>query len=379
MPSLSLGTLKSSPDERGNCHRLSIDALSSKSYESITTYQAQIYSNNRESDPRDRELVIAKFAAAKDVDTDRWAQCELKKSELARKVARKFNEFIRQVALIRPRTCSFEGTRIDFVKSQTATLDSTSFVHRKRKKGDCLVFEDIVEAFSHFIDITGNVEIESRQRSRSRSRSSSTSRRSSYQSNPIPIPATHRDRRRSFLTTIENRRDSYTSSIESITPPSYEESEFLTRLDQLLGTHHDPSETQRIRSLFLAIIRNGFNLDLRPSTSFNNIDDDVTVECDDRDIPYSLLQTFVHFFLCQTSGQAVICGLKGNKNNDQYKLTTPVIHSLGRHFGERDGGEQAMRTVLENHRCSQICRNLPDVFSVLSQASPSHTFNWQFV
>ncbi|RUS84177.1 hypothetical protein EGW08_008064, partial [Elysia chlorotica] len=243
MPSLSLGTLKSSPDEKGNCHRLSIDALSSKSHEFVTTYKARIFSFNSDRDPRDRELVHVRFPATQGVCTDAWAECELEKSELARKLATKFNEYVRQMTRIKPDISDLEATRISFLKSQMATLDSISFVHRKRKKGDCLVFQEVLEDVFHFIGSTGDAD----------------------------------------------------------------------------SANHD--------------------------------------------LANPLLQTFVHFSFCHTRGQAVICGLKGTISNDQYKLVTPVIHSMGRHFGEKDGGKRAMRKVLDNHRCSALCRHLPTHFN----------------
>ena len=46
------------------------------------------------------------------------------------------------------------------------------------------------------------------------------------------------------------------------------------------------------------------------------------------------------------------------KNDSEYKLTDPVVHSVDRLFGAIDLGVVGMESVLANHNCSSICQRL---------------------
>ncbi|GFR71859.1 alpha-protein kinase vwkA [Elysia marginata] len=366
MPIGTLETFESSPDKNNNRHRVSIDALTSKRHEHSTTYEGRIFSFGGEFDHRDRILVVVKCPAAQHIDSDTWAQSQLQISKLVRKHAAKFNEYVRH-------SVNLNGTRIYFLNCQMATIDSTSrFDRQGKKKGDSIVFEDKLGDFSQLISTTGDVKSETGGRQSRRCRGKTTSR-----STPIPIPSTIRDRRRSnsIAESNESQVSQCASSVESSAPPSYEESQ----LQSLMMSYPKVSESQKI-AFGREIVSLLHSLSgTRESPSSDRIVDDFATDCDERDVPEPILQAFVHFFFCHTSGQAVVCGLKGTKNEMGYELVTPVLHSLGRLFGERDGGEPAMRKVLKNHRCSSLCHHLPDVFSLLSQAKKSPRFDWDYV
>ena len=370
MPSLSLshGTLKSSPDENDNHHRLSIDALSKKICKRVITYKAQIYSFNKHSDPRDRDVVVVKFSADKNADLEAWAKCERWKSEFVRPLANKFNEFVRQVKRVRSNPSSIEGRRVMFLLCQTAELDSTSMADRARKRGDSLIFEDKLENFQHFMSSTGETVDGPKQGRPSRRGSVLNAEELRPRSRPIAIPATRYYRRPSLAVSTQCPRCSHAFSSDGDTPPSYEESEQI-ELERCIHISDSIDSATLSR-----------NLDRRRSPSVNEVvDDDDLIEYDDSAVSNPLLQAFAHHFFCHTNGQAVVCGLKGTKEDDQYTLVTPVLHSLGRHFGHRDGGEQAMREVLAKHRCSWLCRDLPNVFTLLREAKRQRPFDWENV
>ncbi|GFN89849.1 alpha-protein kinase vwka [Plakobranchus ocellatus] len=369
MPFLSLDTLGSSPDENGNRHRLSIDALRSKVKNNVTVYEAMAFSYSKLFDPRDRNLVIAKFP--KKQDSHSWAQCELEKSELARSMASKFKDYVQHTMATTLASRCVRETEINFLKIQTASLDSTSIVDRKRKKGECFVFEDVLEGFTNFMDGHGEAVACSRRGRRSRRETISKSD-GRGRSEPISIPAA-----------IERCVPSAPPA-EFDSPPSYEESE-LSEVERVLASYlattaassQDSSSNNggqsHLATLAARVERRLSELRLNSARTVPDInnnsretDDDIF---DDSDVSYPVLQAFVHFVFCQTHGQAIVCGLKGTQCERGFTMTTPVFHSLRREFGCRDGGESAVRAVIANHRCSRLCHHLPEMFTMLRRAS----------
>lgn len=83
-----------------------------------------------------------------------------------------------------------------------------------------------------------------------------------------------------------------------------------------------------------------------------------------------ILEAFSHFTYWQSSGELLICGLKGvrstvdrGENGGEWKrleLSSPCIHSMDGDFGPDDLGEEGIKMFFQHHKCNQICNSWAD-------------------
>lgn len=80
---------------------------------------------------------------------------------------------------------------------------------------------------------------------------------------------------------------------------------------------------------------------------------------------HHFLEAFAHASFHLSKGTYVISGMKGvyrRQHEDLsevlYFLTTITIHSLEKTFGSKDRGEEGIRAFFQNHRCTEMCRNM---------------------
>ncbi|CAG5126167.1 unnamed protein product [Candidula unifasciata] len=378
MPHLAHQTLKSSPDENGNCHRLYIEPSSDKCNKHLTTYKTKLfsYAKNKFSDPRHEQICIAKFPATGH-GTKQWATLEVRKSQLVRKTSKMFTQ-----------TFFNNSSQLVFTCPQHASLDAVAIGSRKRCRGEYVVFEDKMASFEHFLDNSGRItESSSTSKSRHRNKTIGSKAKSTRQETSCQLL----------------KSDKYHGSLEMtthtqpyiVTPsaPPYEE-EPLPSYEQLFGT-----------SVHQTVINNNnnnshyYNMNSLPHhedwsscrpPAYSEYDPGVhhdrqcsqpvhtnSWDCDHGDNgPHALLTAFIHFDFCQANGQRIVCNLKGMcEGGNRYTLTTPTMHSLTGEFGKRDQGQAGMMEVIANHVCCSWCRHLPSMHYVFEQAQVNATLS----
>ncbi|XP_046566132.1 uncharacterized protein LOC124274799 [Haliotis rubra] len=71
------------------------------------------------------------------------------------------------------------------------------------------------------------------------------------------------------------------------------------------------------------------------------------------------LDELIHFSYHKSDEKLVICGLKGMVGPDGvFHLGEPTVHSVSRTYGDSDKGDDGIKVVLKEHRCTDRCRNL---------------------
>lgn len=379
MINLSHDSLRSSPDENGNCHRLCIDPTSDRSSTHIRTYETKIYTfcENKYSDDRHEQVCIAKFPAAGH-GTRQWALLEVIKSQNVRKTAAFFAKMITN-----------EESLLKFTCPQYACLESVATGSRKRCKGEYVLCEDKMGNFEHFVDNSGRiVEVSSTSRSSWGNKNKRSKAKSSQLEAFRHLMKCHHHYCSNLAITSSSQPYILTPSA-----PPYEE-EPLPSYEQLFG---NPSYQTMIN------INNSNNNDYHidnssPYSEFTSCSPPPYMEHDPRahgncqppqseetgsrdsgevlDGPHCLLTAFIHFDFCQAQGQRIVCNLKGScEQGHRYVLTTPTIHSLSRTFGERDEGEAGMLRVIANHECCSWCRHLPNMQHIFEQAQIDATMS----
>lgn len=74
-----------------------------------------------------------------------------------------------------------------------------------------------------------------------------------------------------------------------------------------------------------------------------------------------ILDAFSHFSFHASGQKLVICGLKGVETEDEqdnFKLSKPVVHSTDGHFGDSDKSVIGIRDFFRHHVCSPLCKDL---------------------
>ena len=70
------------------------------------------------------------------------------------------------------------------------------------------------------------------------------------------------------------------------------------------------------------------------------------------------LQAFSHFTYMETNGELLICDLQGVKDENQYSLTDPSVHSVTQEYGNTDCGREGMDNFFRQHKCDSYCSKL---------------------
>ncbi|BFZ13023.1 hypothetical protein BsWGS_16062 [Bradybaena similaris] len=367
--SLSNDTLKSSPDENGNCHRVCSDPTSGKSSKHFRTYDSIRFSYcmNKYLDDRHNQPCITKSPAT-GRGTREWAMLLMNISQMVRKTAADF-----------ARTMTNETRLLSFNCLQYAILESVATFSKKRCKGEYVLCEDKIKNFEHFVDNSGRIaEMSSTSRS-IRSNKNKCSKAKSYQLEGQPMKYHHQ-----YCSNLAIPSSSQPFIITPSAPP-YEEGP-LPSYEQLFGIFSYQTMINNNNS------NNNYHMDNpSPYSEFSCCCPPPYTEHDPRantnsqppqpeetgswdlgeelDGPHCLLTAFIHFDFCQAQGQRIVCNLKGScEQGHRYVLTTPTIHSLSRTFGERDEGEAGMLRVIANHECCSLCRHLPNMQHIFEQA-----------
>jgi hypothetical protein len=73
-----------------------------------------------------------------------------------------------------------------------------------------------------------------------------------------------------------------------------------------------------------------------------------------------LLQAFSHWTLKRSRGRTMVCDLQGVKDEREYRLTDPALHTVdGRYAAAKaDLGVPGIVAVLLHHKCNDVCRML---------------------
>jgi hypothetical protein len=70
-----------------------------------------------------------------------------------------------------------------------------------------------------------------------------------------------------------------------------------------------------------------------------------------------LLQAFSHFTFHRSGGELILCDLQGIKDQDEYVLTDPAIHSMFEgQYGMTDLGESGIQSFFASHQCNKFCQ-----------------------
>jgi hypothetical protein len=79
------------------------------------------------------------------------------------------------------------------------------------------------------------------------------------------------------------------------------------------------------------------------------------------DSPYGmLLQAFSHWTLKRSRGRTMVCDLQGVKDEQEYRLTDPALHTVDERYAaaKADLGVPGIVVVLLHHKCNDVCRQL---------------------
>lgn len=275
---------------------------------------------------------------------------------------------------------------------QYATLVSVSFLNRSRQKGEFGLFEDKLVDYTQFVDSNGktssaNCAKRSLKRQSSKCKTSPTNTSTAYSD---AFPAIE----------LDNPLIPSCPPYEEDPPPSYEES----CRNSFNGNYVFPADRNYLCHFQMhPAVNNLNNLPCFPFTDFDYYSRDVgcpeTIQVayhspevrpaaiqvisvtrdDEDDWSHPALRAFIHYDFCQAKGQRVICNLKGTRDNrGSYTLTTPVIHSLSKTYGERDLGLPGIEEVIKNHVCSKECLHLQSMREAFEEAKKYQTRSTSF-
>lgn len=71
------------------------------------------------------------------------------------------------------------------------------------------------------------------------------------------------------------------------------------------------------------------------------------------------MPAFMHWSWVYTRGELMVADLQGVLKPDGFFLTDPVIMSLSYSYGQTDTGAEGMIMFFYNHKCNELCQQLP--------------------
>ncbi|CAL1528050.1 unnamed protein product [Lymnaea stagnalis] len=344
MMRISHKTYRSCPDKAMQFYRVCIDPTTSKSGSYATWYTCMCYFKVGE------QISVSKFNKAPGGCTKKWAENEIRVTERASAIARKFNNTINSIS-----KCQ---SRLEFLELRMAKLDETATFCRKRQVGDFYTFQPKLDNFKRFIDRHGLAELRPGLVNGLVRRNSTRKRTISESSQTCVEVGRHRSSGITSQTLPDPVLDSVQPPPYCDSPPSYEQSEVDIRM-RLAGCHFE--REGGTCPDFDEICQHG-----EPSApnSAGSRSGGCLEHCQ-----HELLHAFVHYHFTQTQGEIAICDLGGTQDDGcHYTLTSPTLHSLDGRFGAKDKGEAGIREVIQHHTCTRWCRHLADMRSLFDGA-----------
>ncbi|XP_013396847.1 eukaryotic elongation factor 2 kinase [Lingula anatina] len=73
----------------------------------------------------------------------------------------------------------------------------------------------------------------------------------------------------------------------------------------------------------------------------------------------SLIPAFSHWTWAHSGGKYLVCDIQGVRDDDEYLLTDPAIHSdEAGTYGNADLGSEGVEAFFSTHKCTEFCKNL---------------------